>query len=198
MMNSLYKYGAVALVTAIVTFFLTKGKTEYVDVPFEIEVPIPVYEKDFDTIYVPKPEYRTVEVINTKKLEEYKKSNDSLKTVLYKESILTKDYKEVFEDSIQTITVGMNVTGTLNSVATSYITKKRYITVDTTMRVKVPSYKRSISLYSEVGMPTDNQITGTPLLKGGFDVSTKKNFVWGLSVDTEKRVWAKVGKKWNF
>ena len=38
----------------------------------------------------------------------------------------------------------------------------------------------------------------TVVLKVGIDFKTKKNWTYGLSYDTEKRVWVKIGKTFNF
>ena len=186
------------VVGSVITFFLTRRIVKEIKVPFKVEVKVPVIEKEFDTVYLPKPIYKPIVVVDTDLVNKYKKANDSLKKELFEKAVTVRDYKEVFEDDIQTITVDINVTGKLNSVFAKYVTKPRTIIIDTLLTVDVPDYSRPISVYGEVGMPTKNYTQATPVLKAGFDISNKKNLIWGGSFDTEKRVWVKLGKKWNF
>lgn len=183
---------------AVITFFIKKQIIKEVKVPFKVEVEVPVVKKEFDTIYLPVPEYTLITLVDTTLVGEYKRANDSLKAKLFESAVTIRDYKQVFDDDIQTITVDMNVTGTLNSVFAKYITKPRIVVLDTVLKVDVPDYSRSISVYGEIGMPTQKASIEPPILKAGFDFSGKRNTVWGASFDTEKRVWVKLGKKWNF
>lgn len=186
------------LIGAIAMYMLRKPEIKEVKVPFKVEVKVPVIENVFDTIYTPVPEYTVIEVVDTALVDEYKKANDSLREALYKSAVTVRDYKEVFEDSSITITVGANVTGKLNSLVASYKTKPRVITIDTTLTVDVPNYSRGITLFGEVGMSSIQGDTQPPVFKAGFDISNKKNWIYGGSFDTEKRVWVKLGKKFNF
>lgn len=181
-----------------IMFFLKKPIIKEIKVPFKVEVQVPVIEKEFDTIYEPVPITQIVKVFDTTLVEEYKKANDSLKMKLFESAVTVRDYEETFDDTIQTITVNMNVTGKLNSVFAKYITKPRTVLLDTIITVDVPDYSRSVSLYGEVGMPTQKASKSSPVLKAGFDISNKKNWVWGGSFDTEKRAWLKIGKKWHY
>ena len=198
MKNNILGFVVAVLVGMAIMFFIKKPQIKEVKVPFRVEVEVPVIEKVFDTVFEPQEIIKSVVVKNDKLIEEYKKANDSLKEALFNSAVTVREYREVFEDSTITITVGAKVTGTLNSLVAEYKTKPRIIVVDTTLTVDVPDYSRSIVVYGEVGMPTMQNTQAPPVLKVGFDISNKKNWVWGGSYDTEKRVWVKIGKKFNF
>jgi len=198
MKNNILGFVVAVLVGMAIMFFIKKPQIKEVKVPFRVEVEVPVIEKVFDTVFEPQEIIKSVVVKNDKLIEEYKKANDSLKEALFNSAVTVREYREVFEDSTITITVGAKVTGTLNSLVAEYKTKPRIIVVDTTLTVDVPDYSRSIVVYGEAGMPTMQNTQAPPVIKVGFDISNKKNWVWGGSYDTEKRVWVKIGKKFNF
>lgn len=195
MKNNIIGFVVAVLIGMAIMFFIRKPQIKEVKAPFKVEVKVPVIEKVFDTVH---PKAKVVKEIDTSLVEQYKKANDSLKKALFESAVTVREYKEVFEDSTITITVGAKVTGTLNSLIAEYKTKPRVVVLDTTLTVDVPDYSRSISVYGELGMPTIQGIEDTPVLKVGFDISNKRNWVWGGSYDTEKRVWVKLGKKFNF
>ena len=189
------------VVGMVIMFFIRKPLIKEVKVPFRVEVKVPVIEKVFDTVYT-KGKVKIVKEVDTALVGQYKKANDSLKEALFNSAVTVREYKEVFEDSTITITVGANVTGTLNSLIAEYKTKPRVVVLDTTLKVDVPDYSRSFGVYGELGLPTNlgegGMVEGPPILKVGFDVTNKKNFIYGGSFDTEKRVWIKVGKRFNY
>lgn len=195
MKNNIIGFVVAVLIGMAIMFFIRKPQIKEVKVPFKVEVKVPVIEKVFDTVH---PKAKVVKEVDTSLVEQYKKANDSLKKALFESSVTVREYKEVFEDSTITITVGAKVTGTLNSLIAEYKTKPRVVVLDTTLTVDVPDYSRSISVYGELGMPTVQGIEAPPVFKVGFDISNKKNWIWGGSYDTEKRVWVKLGKKFNF
>lgn len=195
MKNNIIVFVVAVLIGMAIMFFIRKPQIKEVKVPFKVEVKVPVIEKVFDTVY---PKAKVVKEVDTSLVEQYKKANDSLKKALFESAVTVREYKEVFEDSTITITVGAKVTGTLNSLIAEYKTKPRVVVLDTTLTVDVPDYSRSISVYGELGMPTIQWTEATPVFKVGFDISNKKNWIWGGSYDTEKRVWLKLGKKFNF
>jgi hypothetical protein len=196
MKNNIIIFVAGLIVGAGLMYLLRKPEIKEIKVPFKVEVQVPVIQKEFDTIYLPIPKYEIL--VDTTLVEEYKKANDSLKQALFNSAVTVREYEEVFEDSTITITVGANVTGKLNSLVAKYKTKPRVVTVDTTLTVKVPNYNKGITVYGEVGMPTDRYEPMSPVLKAGFDITNKNNWIWGGSFDTEKRAWFKLGKKFNF
>lgn len=188
-------FAVAVLLGMAIMFFIRKPQIKEVKVPFKVEVKVPVIKRVFDTVY---PKAKVVKEVDSSLVEQYKKANDSLKEALFESAVTVREYKEVFEDSTITITVGAKVTGTLNSLIAEYKTKPRVVVLDTTLTVDVPDYSRSISVYGEMGMQTIQGMEGAPVLKAGFDISNKGNWVWGGSYDTEKRVWLKLGKKFNF
>ena len=198
MKNNIIGFVVAVLIGMAIMFFIRKPQIKEVKVPFRVEVEVPVVEKVFDTVYEVQEVTKEVAVVDESLVEEYKKENDSLKEALFNSAVTVRDYRQVFEDSTITITVGAKVTGTLNSLVAEYKTKPKIIVIDTTLTVDVPDYSRSISVYGELGMPTIQGLDGTPVFKLGFDISNKNNWVWGGSYDTEKRVWIKLGKKFNF
>lgn len=180
------------LVGAVVTFVLKQYSKEVIKVPFEVEVEVPVVKHTFDTVYYPKPVPYKVKEIDTTLLEEYKKANDSLQEELFKSTVERKEYKEVFDDSIQTITVGADVTGKLNNLSVAYEQKPRKVKLDTTINVKIPK-RIGLIFYIEAGMPKIINELNRPVLKVGGDLITKKNIVIGLSYDTNRTTWGKIG-----
>jgi hypothetical protein len=189
----------------LLMFLLHKCNTKEVKIPLKVDVKIPSESNNFKPIDKPKPieKPNKIIVVDSSLVEEYKKANDSLKERLFEKAITNRDYKEVFEDDLQTITVKANVTGTLNTLSASYVTKERVVTVDTTVTFRVPENKRSIILYGEVGVPLGT----TPLISGdvvpitfkvGADIVNKKNWVYGVSYDTNETFWGKIGKKFDF
>jgi hypothetical protein len=202
MKNNIIGFVIAVLVGMALMFFIRKPQVKEIKVPFRVEVQVPVIEKVFDTIYEPYEVEKEIIVKDEKLIAEYKKANDSLKEALFNSAVTVRDYKEVFEDSTITITVGAKVTGTLNSLIAEYKTKPRIIVLDTTLTVEVPDYSRAIGVYGEIGMPIDFNNEGTinklPVFKVGFDITNKKSWVYGSSFDTEKRIWFKIGKRFNF
>jgi len=204
MKKKILTYLGVFLLGALLMLIVKQSNKEIIEVPVRFEVEVPVVEVQHDTIYEPKPIPYLVKKVDTSLVEEYKKANDSLKQELFKNAVTVNKYKEVFEDSIQTITVDANVTGKLNSLAVGYKTKPKSIVVDTVIPVKVPANDRSLSLYVETGIPTslvsNNSIllNNTIILKAGLDYENKKGTIFGASFDTKKTAWIKIGKKFNF
>ena len=182
----------------VITFSLKQCSKEIVKVPVKIKVEVPVIEVQHDTIYEPLPVPYPVKKVDTELVEKYKKANDSLKQKLFENAVTINEYKETFEDSIQTITVSSNVTGKINSLSVSYKTKPRLIDVDTFVPFKVPSNKMSLTLYVETGIPTNIELNNKVIFKGGIDISDKKGGIYGISYDSNETVWGKIGKKFDF
>ena len=179
----------------LLAYFILPREVEEIQVPINVEVPVPVVEHVFDTIIKPVPVYNEVTVVDTSLVESYRRANDSLRQKLFEEAVTIRDYREIFEDSIQTITVDANVTGTLNKLNASYKTKPRTVTLDTTVTAKVPIKKNSVTLYVEAGLPSTLE---EAVFKYGADFKMKNNFVIGASKDTRGTWWAKFGKTFKF
>lgn len=187
----------------LLMFIIFPRKVEKVPVPVTVEVEVPSKSNDFKPIEDPKPipVSENKIVVDSSLVEQYKKANDSLKQVLYKQSVTKREYEETFEDSVQTIKVKAKVTGTLNSLSASYITKPFKQKVDTILQVEVPKRKRSITLYGELGVSTKLSTAveqNTAIFKAGVDIKNRKGFILGASFDTNKTGWLKIGKSFDF
>lgn len=158
----------------------------------EFTVENPVAEVRFDTIY--KDLIRKVEIekivykenpVNKELLSKYEKAmidNDSLKQLeLFKEAVTERNYKQTFEDSVQTITVQSEVIGTLKLQSLKYNIKPRQIIIPAT--VMKPSLFVGGFSYMDV------KNLGAPVV--GVNISflnkeKKKSFTFGY--DTQKSV----------
>lgn len=177
---------------------------EEVEVPVIIEVPVPVFSGGMIEPLKPVP-IPPIKMENPKPridstyYNRYIALKDSIaRDSAYKAAITIRNYKETFEDDRMKIFLEAETTGWLNSYQLSYESKPFDITVDTTLTVKIPQRKRSLSLYGEMGVPLNSTLDENILFKGGLDYIDKKNTIWGLSGDSEKRIWVKLGKRFNF
>lgn len=181
-------------------FFIKQPKTEIKRIPYEVSVVVPSYQNKINILNpTPLPDLRKPEDRYNKELvNKYKKANDSLKEELYKSAVTTRKYEEQLVDSIQTITVGLSVTGTLDSINIGYTTNEKKIIVKDTLDIEIPSHKNSVTLYSELGTSLSPINQNPFVLKAGLDVTGKKSWTKGLSYDTNETLWFKIGKtfKW--
>lgn len=198
MKNILY-YIITLIVGIAIGFFIRKCEKENIQVPIVITVPVPQLIGNFKPIAPkPLPPINNIIEINNKLVEEYKKANDSLKKVLFENAVTIHRYTEKFEDTVQTIIVNAKTTGTLDSLNVSYKTKPFKIKIDTIIQIKVPAPKRSLNIYGETGVIFKSPLDNTPVLKGGIDIQNRKNWIYGASYDTDKRIWLKLGKGFKF
>lgn len=158
-----------------------------------IENPVPVVK--YDTIY--KDRLKKIEVekivkvknpINKElysKYEQALKENDSLKQItLYKEAITERNYKEIFEDSIQVITVKSEVTGFLNKQTINYKTKERTIVISERNK---PSFYVGAFAYD---------FTNNPSFGANLNLlNKKKTKIFTVGYDTKNRVHAGITLK---
>lgn len=166
-------------------------KIEYI--PVEVEVLVPSVEKDFDTIYKPTTVYVKVKEIDSSYYKKYVKLKDSVaKDIMFKEAIEINEYKQVFEDTLQTINVYTKSRGTVLSQSVSYKTKPYTIKVKDSVENKV---KSSLSIGTELGIPTVPSLDMTPVVKGNIIFTNKKGNTFSASYDTEGKVW--IGKSWK-
>lgn len=174
-------------------FFTPPPDPEIVEIPVEIpvEVEVPVVEKVFDTIYQPIPVASKADEELLKKYEALKDENEKIKLV--ENLARARTYREVFDDSIQTITVESSVTGKLTSQSVSYKTKPREIStvVKETVPVEMPKSKMHLLGGIETGVPTDMTNPGA-VIKGTMFLESKKGTIFSLGYDTEGRVWGGV------
>lgn len=202
MKNSIIGFIIGVLIGAIGMYFLKKCDKIPIDVPIKIDVPIPPIVDSFPPIVYPKPiKIPVTNPINKelqKELDKVKSERDSLK--VYKEFVVKRVYKEKFEDSIQTIIVDAETTGTLDLLGVKYETKPRTIKVDTVVPIKLPKQlDRAINLYIEGGIPLGNQVKADFNYKLGIDIVNKKKIIYGASYAPQhKYLYGKIGKQFNF
>lgn len=184
----------VLLVIAAIVFIRQCGQEpekEYVTI--EKEVLIESVEKQFDTIYEPKPYPVKVVEIDSSYYEEYKKLKDSVaKDSMFKEAIKINEYNQVFEDTLQTIDVYSKTRGNLLEQSVKYTTKPYYITVKDSIEIKT---KIKVSLGAEIGIPLNFTPDFKPVAKGNLYITNRKDNSIILSADTEGRLW--LGYNWK-
>lgn len=197
---------AIIFLIGVIILLAIKGcedvETIEVEVPVNIEVPVPVVEHKFDTIYLPKEIKKEVKVVDTMYLDKYIRLKDSVdKLEFIKDAITIREYSEKFEDSIQNIYVFSEVTGRLNSQTVRYVTKERVIKLDTTINttIDVP-YKNKFAIGGEIGIPLKGvqgiyngnikvgEVAPSTLVKANLYLDTKK-MLYNISIDTDSRVY---------
>lgn len=176
-------------------------KVEEVKVPVTVEIPVPVVEKVFDTIYEPKPIYipgKTKREIDSIYYEKYKSLKDSIKKdSLFKEAIKIEEYKPFFEDDTLRIDVYAKVRGKLLETGISYKTKPRTIKLDTTIIVPIPTKAKVFGGFELMVPTTVNQNIGNePVISGKLYLKTKKDRLWSVGITSQKQV--VVGYAWKF
>lgn len=185
------KYLIIALTASVgLNIYLWNREQETITIPpqassITIEAPEPIVI--YDTIIKEgKTEYVAKEnPINEELLSKYKNSLDSIeKLKLYSLAITERKYFEVFNDSVQKITVESNVIGTLTKQKISYITKPKEITI------LKPSNRLEIYLGGNISVPVVNPAGSLldPLGVGlELQVLTNKN-IFKLGIDTNKQL----------
>lgn len=180
----------VIVILVLYIFSLENTETEITIKPVKNEKKIknPVPIQKLDTTYKMLNKKEVVKIIKVKNpvndelLTAYEiatKENDSLKQLqLYKEAVTERTYKEVLEDSIQTITVKSDVVGTLKNQFISYETKLKVIKVK---KIKTSLYVGAFT-YTQLNLDEAKIPIGVKL--GYF----KKNKIYSIGYDTNKRV----------
>jgi len=190
----------IGLIFMLLYFF--DPNIEEVEVPIRVEIPIPVIEMEFDTVYKPKPypvylKGKTLTEIDSTYYDKYQALNDSIKKdSIFKKAITINSYKEKVEDDTLTINLNMKVRGELLEYQVGYKTKPRTATVDTILKIKIPTQNKFFGGIS-VGMPIiENPESVTPTIKTDLYWKTKGDLLINISLDSEKRVWG--GIAWKF
>lgn len=150
------------VVGLMLILFLNKKEIEYIEVPVEIELEIPIIEKEFDTIYLPSPIKEKKPQIDSTYYKEYIKLKDSItRDSIFKKAITIREYKPRFEDDSIIIDVYTKTRGTLLESQITYKTKPRNIVLDTTLLIKVP---RRSKLYvgGSIYLDTDEKAVASP------------------------------------
>lgn len=131
------------------------SEPEIIEVPVEIEVPVPVVVKEFDTIEKPVPVYVPVteRVVDSTLLKEYNNLKSEMeRDSLFREAITIKEYREKVEDDTIRIDLYAQVRGDLLNYQIGYETKPRTIKLDTTIKVEVPK-KPMLFIGGKVNLP---------------------------------------------
>lgn len=183
---------AVIVLAGYLIYDKLTAKPQIIEVPVRVEVPVPAVEGSIekDTIGIPV----RVEVenpINKKLLQDYIQTKDSLEQLkLYQEAITTRVYSEVFEDTIQRITVESTVQGKLLDQDLNYFIKPRTVRFDTIIKIPVPT-RVKLFVGAEIGMPLLDlpNFNTSPIVKANFFLKDKRDNIISTSVSTDKRVW---------
>lgn len=165
--------------------------TEYVYI--DKEVLVPSVEHVFDTITEFVPVYKPVVEVDSVYYEKYKQLKDSVaKDSMFKEAIKINEYNQKYEDTLQTIDVYSKTRGKLLEQSVKYTTKPYYITVKDSVAIKK---KYTLSVGSELGIPTIPTLGSRPVLKANVILKNKRDNTLSISYDTEGRIW--IGKTWK-
>lgn len=191
---------AIAVGVVFIILYFVSPKVEEVEVPVTIEVPIPVIEKEFDTIKIPTPVYiksKPKKVIDSVYYNKYKQLKDSVaKDSVFKDAITINEYNTKFEDDTLTINIFSKTRGTLLEQVAKYKTKPRVIPFDTIIKVKIPPKAKLFGGFS-LGVPIRESITDVePIVKADLILKTKGDNLINLSFDNRGRAW--VGVAWKF
>ena len=180
----------VIIVLSLIIFKQCSDDPETIEVPINIEVPVPVVEHHFDTIKEPYPVYITDQIIDSTYYALYVKIKDSIKNdSIFKDAITIREYNEIFDDTIQTINIYSKVQGFLKAQTSSYKTKPRTIQLDTVLSLPIP-YKVRFGSGIEFGYLKDNPL----LTKVNLEFDTRK-VIYKTGVDTDKRIWGGITVK---
>lgn len=186
----------IGLIFILMYFF--DPKTEEVEVPFKVEVPVPIIEKKFETVYKPQPymvEKKVIDSIYYKKYISLKKQKE--KDSLFKETIRINEYNTTFENDTVIVSIYSKTRGELLEQNTKVKTKPYTIPLDTVIKFKIPT-KNKFFYGVSVGIPVIDKpnINVEPILKGDLYWKTKSDILINLSIDTQGRFWA--GGAWKF
>lgn len=140
-----FKFFGIGLIVGLLLggigmYFIRDCKEEIVEVPIRVEVPVPVIDKEFDTIYLPAPISKPNKLIDStyyKKWQEAKQ--DSIKRdSLFRKAIEINEYNERIEDDTIKIDLYAKVRGEMLGYQVGYETKPYTIPLDTTLAIPVP------------------------------------------------------------
>jgi len=162
------------ITTAVLSLVLFTQKPEI------IKVEIPSKEGSFELPAAPEPivikEVDTVEIIKFKELPEPEKVK------VYVEATKKRKYKEVFKDSVITITANAETTGTLDSLEISYKTEPEVIPIRQKTRSSL--YAGASVRLNKYERPTIEPklylMNNETIMSVGYDLK-QKNFTVGVA-----------------
>lgn len=187
---------AVSTVLAVVLFFQIFKKEEIrtitipsvsnskiIDAPKPIVIHDTIFLKSGDTIYKP-----LVNTVNQELLKKYTNLADSLSRIeLYKDAITQRTYREVLDDSIQTIHILSKVQGgMLLNQEISYVTKpSEYV-------IKTKSLKTEFFVGVFTTIPTQTQ--SYPSIGLNFSIK-KSRTIYTVGIDNQKNITGSIAFK---
>lgn len=186
MKNLIISFIAGLLVGAIGMFFLKKCDEKPIDVPIDIKIPVPGKDTIFVPIKEPKPLPDTLKIKNPINIK-LKKELDSARSLIdsleaYKAFAVKREYKEIFEDSTQKITVNAETTGTLDLVNVGYEIFPDTINYKDTLKIKVPSHNK-FYFGGEIVVPSNNSNMSHSFAPKLGMLNKKQNKLYTLDVD---------------
>jgi hypothetical protein len=120
--------------------------------------------------------------------KEYLSLKDSIaKDSMVKELATIKEYKETFEDTVQTIDVYAKTRGDLLELRSSYKLKPFLIKDKVKVEMEVPKDIFSIDFGMKVGIP-DNGLDNTPIVMPELGIRINK-FRGTVGYDTNSTLW---------
>ena len=125
------------IIGALGMYLLKKPEIKEVKVPIKIEVPVPIINKEYDTIYLPSPIKKEIDSNYYNKYKSIQKDSIKLDSLI-KNLIEIKEYHELIEDDTIKINLYTKTRGDLLKYQIGYETKPYNIPLDTTIYVKIP------------------------------------------------------------
>lgn len=190
-MKNIYKYLIVLILGGLLSYFIFKKDTEFVEVPIKIEVPVPVIEKEFDTIYLPSEIKKSKPQIDSIYYRKFLKLKDSVaKDSAYKEAITIKEYRPRFEDDSIIIDVYAKTRGSLLESQVKYKTKPRNITLDTTITIEVPRQAKLYvggQVYGNTSINVLGRLGAGPT---GMLLNKKQTKIYNIGYDAVNKTWS--------
>lgn len=195
---------AISFVTGmILMYFLKKNTIEEIKVPFYIDVPVPVFGKEFQTVFNPSPlpkinsNIKEIDTFWYNKYQNLKKENDSLKLdSLYKKAIEINRYHETVEDDTIKINLQLKTRGELLEYKVGYRTKPFTIPLDTVITVKIPK-KPEFYLGGGILMPFNESNLKPSIVPELNYINKHHNKLYSLEADFVNKG-AKVGVLFRF
>tara|TARA_R110000772_G_scaffold31754_2_gene78066 strand:+ start:1807 stop:2412 length:606 start_codon:yes stop_codon:yes gene_type:complete len=182
-MNKVKDYLIIGLSILVVLFFIKScndKETIIKEIEVKVEVPVPVVEKQFDTIFINVPHIVKPDTI---KVVEYRDSSIKEKEILYKEATAIRKYSKVYEDDYLTATVSSETSGFLNNQSFKYKTKPRTVSLDTTIAVKIEvPFKNKFFVGGELAVPVLSGSLNEDLVRQNGRVGI------GVGLDTKKLI----------
>lgn len=184
---SIKDIGLIILGILLIFFIFKKPEDNIIRVPVVMEIPIPGISNQFPPLEFPVP--KSVKP-KPKLVEEFIKSDSINKDSLYADSIKERIYEEIFNDTIQDITVISKVQGKLLKQEVRYNIYPRMVQIDTFVNYNINNNKK-IELYGqiEMGMDINNIFTNTPIIKPSLLIKNKKDNIISISYDSQNKAW---------